>query len=244
MEYHIMNDLARHALELNNEAVSLMLAGEDKTAAKTLAEALAVMQRLQHASSSCTERKSYTTIGAVCNTRALSSQDAGISAASISQTRRIDQCVEFHDMNDVYADQMGSNFIYNPAFVLDARPKPQRETDDLQVYSACLTFNLALIYHRRGVNRGSAHLLTKAEQAYEMGKKFVCGLSLNHRTALSVSLAATNNISVIQFDQGHFSEARQGLNCLAYLIDSAENSRDLFSEREWDGLHLNMVCCC
>ena len=226
-----MNDLARHALELNNEAVSLMLAGEDKSAAKTLAKALAVMKRLHAASSSGTESKSSTVIGAVYNNRASSSQDIGISVASTCDNVA---------MPDVH-HQRGSNFIYNRAFVLDAKPRQQRETHDLHVYSACFLFNLALLYHRRGINQRSAHLLTKAKQAYEMGKKCVCGLSLNHRTALSVSLAATNNISLIQFDQGHFSEVRQGLNCLAHLIDSAENSRDLFSEREWCGLHLNML---
>jgi hypothetical protein len=153
--------------------------------------------------------------------------------------------VVFHDsvaMPDVH-DQMGSNFIYNRAFVIDAaQPKePQRGETELQVYSACFVFNLALIYHRRGINQRSAHLLTKAEKVYEMGKKIVRGLSLSYGTVLSVSLVATNNISLIQFGQGHCSEARHGLSCLAYLIDSTENSRDFFSQKDWDGLHLNML---
>jgi hypothetical protein len=238
-----MNDLARHALELNNEAVSLLLAGEDKAAVKALAEALAVMKRLHRASSSSTESKSSTT-ARVCNP-VLSSQDAGISTASTSQTKSIDQSVVVLHKKNVPGmhNEMGSNFIYNRAFVLDSTrpPKPQQRETDLQVYSACFFFNLALIYHRHGVNQRSVYLLTKAERIYEMAKKLVCGFSLNHRTALSVNLAATNNISQIQFDQGHFSEARQGLYYLAYLIGSAENSLDLFTEREWDGLHLNML---
>jgi hypothetical protein len=247
IEYHIMNELVRHALEHNKDAVSLMLVGEDKKAAKALQEALAVMKRLHHASSSGTESKSSSTALApnACD-RAILSQDAGMSAASTSQTKSMDPFVVFHDnvtMPDVH-DQMGSNnFIYNRAFVLDApQPKePQRGETELQVYSASFVFNLALMYHRRGVNQRSAYLLAKAQKVYEMGKKIVRGLSLNHGTALSISLAATNNISLIQFGQGHLSAARHGLNCVAYLIDSDENSRDLFSEREWDGLHLNML---
>jgi hypothetical protein len=213
-----MNGPARHALELNNEAVQLMLAGEDKTAAKALAEALAVIKRLHPTSIPSSQE-----------------QDAGIL---------LDQeCVVFHEnvvVPDVH-DQMGSNFIYNQAFVFDAMSKPRQRETDLEEYSACFIFNLALIYHRAGVIQRSTRLLLKAEQAYEMAKKCVCGLRLNHRTALSVSMAATNNISLIQFDQGHFSEAREGLHLLACLIDSAENSRDLFNEKEWDGLHLNML---
>jgi hypothetical protein len=245
-----MNDLARQSLELNNEAVSLMLAGEDKKAATALAEAIAVMKRLLlHPAASPTgteeESKSSTTTARVC--RDLSSQDAGVSAASTSGTKSIDQCVVFHGsvvMSDMH-DQTGSNFIYNRAIVLDARPKAQRETAlDLQAYSACFIFNLALLYHRRGVNQRSAHLLTQAAHAYELAKKCVCPpLALKHKTAaLSISLAATNNISLIQFDQGNFSEARQGLHCLADLIeDSAENSRDIFSAREWDGFQMNIM---
>jgi hypothetical protein len=228
-----MNDPAiRHALKLNNEAVSFMLAGEDKAAVKALAEALAVMKRMNGTVAACD--------------RDLSSQDAGISAASTSQTKSIDQGVVFHDnvaMPDLHY-QMGSDFIYNRAFIFDAaRPKePHRGgKTDLRVYSACFIFNLALIYHRRGVNQRSARLLTMAEQTYEMGKRCVCALPLNHRTALFISLAATNNLSIIQFDLGSCLEARQGLNFLAYLINSAEDIRDLFSVREWEGLHLNML---
>jgi hypothetical protein len=94
--------------------------------------------------------------------------------------------------------QQEQTFIFNKALTLsessDCEGTPS--VDDLQVSTATVVFNLALAYHRRGMNTGRAELLIKADKLYSMGLKL---LPEDHhftsRMPIITKLASINNLT-------------------------------------------------
>jgi tetratricopeptide (TPR) repeat protein len=110
-------------------------------------------------------------------------------------------------------------FIFNKALTLSERSgcEGTPSVDDLKVSTATVVYNLALAYHRRGMNTGRAELLIKADKLYSMGLKL---LSEDHqftsRISIITKLASINNLTQLRFDAGDFDKACEGLQHLSH----------------------------
>ena len=109
---------------------------------------------------------------------------------------------------------------------------------DIHVYSAAVIFNLALSHHRQGLH-GNLVSQAKALKLYNMVLKVLDDSMFQFRTAVMVKLATINNLAQIQFANGNYEEAKDGVYHLASFLRIANG--DVLAEPQVQGLLMNVL---
>jgi tetratricopeptide (TPR) repeat protein len=227
------------AISLNNDGVSLLVAGDDQAAAVALSHALSLVKGLLSLS-----------LTRSCDLRGPSLASFGSSndnkLPSCSSTMEV--CEEhkhehglIHSRKPLPCLQDISNFfIYNHTMSISSDSPLTNEM--LPIYSACAILNLALAYHRRGKQGHSIPCMLKAEKMYATIEKLLKNDGMNsNATATVLRIAAANNLSQIRFQRGEYERAREDTEFLAYLIRDVGKVRALLSDEELNGLLCNVV---
>jgi hypothetical protein len=222
------------AIRLNNEGVSLLVAGDDQAAAVALSHALSFVKGLLSLSltRSCDLRDPLpASFG--------SSNDNKLSSCSSTMEVCEHEHELIHSRKPLPCLQDVNFFIYNHTVSISSDSPLTNEM--LPIYSACVILNLALAYHRRGKQAHSIPCMLKAEKMYATIEKLLKNGMNNNATATVLRIAATNNLSQIRFQRGEYERAREGIEFLAYLIRDVGSVRALLSDEELNGLLCNVV---
>jgi tetratricopeptide (TPR) repeat protein len=224
------------AISLNNDGVSLLVAGDDQAAAVALSHALSLVKGLLSLS-----------LTRSCDLRGPSLASFGSSndnkLPSCSSTMEV--CEEhkhelIHSKKPLPCLQDVNFFIYNHTMSISSDSPLTNEM--LPIYSACAILNLALAYHRRGKQAHSIPCMLKAEKMYATIEKLLKNDGMNsNATATVLRIAAANNLSQIRFQRGEYERAREDTEFLAYLIRDVGKVRALLSDEELNGLLCNVV---
>jgi hypothetical protein len=204
------------AVDLNNEAVSMIAAGygNNQKAIARLKRSVSIMRKTAVAVKQCS--------GQAYNTPLAS------SAAPITHHRHHHETVPLpHTM----PDQKGW-FMYNKALRFSAEIVSLASfLEDFHTFSAVVVFNLALSYHRSALcgNQKFASLSGKATSLYSLVLKLDWPNWISSRTSLAtctiVKLAATNNLAQISSESG---DTKLAHDFLKHLSAGIRRSRKCF----------------
>jgi hypothetical protein len=217
-----MNSLIQEAQRLNNEAVMLLILENREQQAVTC-----LMQSLKNM---------------VKHLLAIPSDDNRSSSNSSNMALNDIQLIA-HSLPNL---QDSNSFIYcnllafSPAEACERLPSE----DTIQIYSAVIILNIALVYHRKGVSGNDASW-GKAEEMYGMVTKLLSSYENNRRGTLVAKLAAMNNLSLLHHSQGDYNLFQQGFQNLRYLIDVAGENLEMSSlcgAQMFEGMLLNIIC--
>jgi hypothetical protein len=213
------------AIRLNNEGVSFLITGKDCMATESFSKSLNAVKMLLLNSQ---EKIPY-------GEASYSHQASSVCEHSLLHSTTQLPCFQGNE----------DNYIFQNAITLKAvNLSSGVDKTIMNLYSACTIFNVALLHHRLGMT-GNLTGLRKAEHMYRLSAKLLqqeTKAGTSNGTALLVRLAALNNLSQIQFEQGSFREARQGIHVLSFLVRSAQTwCSALFSIHEWNCLLSNIM---
>jgi hypothetical protein len=216
------------ALQLNNEGVSLLLQNEDVAAVHHLTEALTmVKQALGLLQQPCT-------IG-------LEEESSESLVVVLLPSEEEEELRMVHDSIYTIPDFTSNDdcFIYNGAIVFSSSSSSTTTTpirsqeQDLNVYSACIILNIAMIYHRQGLLCGNKRrvCLEKADLMYDMVLRLLLGDNEGGGggggTALLVQLASLNNRSLIRLEQGDYDFSRSSFYLLTRILTSTRDEQQV-----------------
>ena len=208
------------ALQLNNEGVRLLLAGNDVDGMTYLTDALTRVKTL------------------------LSSGQGADSMAYRHGVSITPPNVQFmHGATYKLAGlQDDCCFIYGNALIFNLDNKTLPSSDHVHIYTSVIILNVTLAYHRRGLSANAACLF-KAEKMYEMVGKLLSTSTAAQGTELLVKTAAINNLSQLRYDHGDYAFAREGFQYLASLISYAGEGLQAFNGEEdvYRGMVLNAL---
>jgi tetratricopeptide (TPR) repeat protein len=109
---------------------------------------------------------------------------------------------------------------------------------DAHVYSAAVIFNLALAHHR-GALQGNEEYRKKAVKLYTMVLRVLDDSLIEFRAAVMVKLATINNLAQIQFANGDYEAAREGLSHLSNFVRVANG--EVLAEPQVRGLLMSVL---
>lgn len=208
------------ALQLNNEGVRLLLAGNDVDGMTYLTDALTRV-KMMLSSRRGTDTVTYPHGAGVTPPNVQFMHGATYKLAGLH-----DDCC----------------FIYGNALIFNMDYNVMPSTDYIHIYTSVIILNVALAYHRRGLSANATCLL-KAEKMYEMVGKLLATSTAAQGTELLVKTAAINNLSQLRYDQGDYAFARDGFQYLASLISYAGDRLHAFNCEEdvYRGMVLNAL---
>jgi hypothetical protein len=237
------------AIRLNNEGVTLLVAGDDHAATFALSHALSFVKRLlslttagsspcdlrgpKHGAAASASSSNVNKLSPCSSTSTSTSAGAGMEACGGGTNE-----VRIHSRKPLPSLQDGDFFIYN--HTISIASESPLTNDMLPLYSACVILNMALAYHRRGKQAHSIPCLLKAEKMYATIEKLLNGVN-NNAAAEVLRIAATNNLSQIRYHKGDYAQAREDVEYLAYLIRDVGSVRTLLSDEELNGLLCNVL---
>ena len=213
-----------YAVRLNNEAVSLLLAGNDQQAVECLTKSVSLMKRVLARATSHGAPSPSSSSGFIGLSTSQSSRASGpISPSSASS---VDSSICIHHASSSLAGLADRQcYIYNQALtisnmdcdgVFSSSSSSCHIESYAQVYSAVIIFNMALAHHR-GRRNGNKKCAERAIVLYNMIMRLLRH-SGTSGTAGVVKFATINNLSQLRFEQGHYSQAREGLDYLSTLM--------------------------
>ena len=213
-----------YAVRLNNEAVSLLLAGNDQQAVECLTKSVSLMKRVLARATSHGAPSPSSSSGFIGLSTSQSSRASGpISPSSASS---VDSSICIHHASSSLAGLADRQcYIYNQALtisnmdcdgVFSSSSSSCHIESYAQVYSAVIIFNMALAHHR-GRRNGNKKCADRAIVLYNMIMRLLRH-SGTSGTAGVVKFATINNLSQLRFEQGHYSQAREGLDYLSTLM--------------------------
>ena len=226
------------ALNLNNQGVELLLQNQDTEAVTCFTRALGMVKHVLLQPSD---------------------DDDSDCDSMASDANNVDRYSDILHA-DIYAVpafqksamNAGLGFVYNGAITLSsasATRTNQAQHNELEgciseahmnVYSAAIIYNIALVYHRQGVRYCKNICLEKAEKMYDMLLKLVGysgditsldeSMLPQDGTALLLRIAAINNCSLIRLDKGDYEFPRHGFHHLSRVLTTLgnDNARALF----------------
>jgi hypothetical protein len=211
-------DIFAQAARLNNQGVTALLEGDDKAAVAALTQSITIMKQ---------ELSKVTENDDMTKSAPFSSDDDREDSTTTVKLPG------FHGAQDSY--------IFADAINI---PEHGDQTVlDIQIYSAAVIFNLALVAHREGNTiLGNASSRAKAQKLYLMVLKVLNNQYMNNRVAVIVKLAAINNLSQIRFDCGEYELAREGLTHLSIFMQTSGNTSDaMLEEPKIQGILMNVL---
>jgi hypothetical protein len=200
-----------YAIQLNNEGVTLLSAGEDQKAVLNFIRSLAMVRK---------EIFNETPSDESSTSPFKSLRSAMPSQAPLSNLKD------------------SSYFIYNRTMTIT--PGYPKTPAAIPIYSACIILNLALAYHCLG-KQGYRGCIQKAEIMYEMVTKMLAGPPRDNETSVSIRMVAINNLCQIHQEQNRYSETTEEIESLSVLINQAVSSRGFFNDSDLHLLILNVM---
>jgi hypothetical protein len=232
-----VNATLESALRLNNEAVSLLVGGQERQALLQLQQAVGLVKRniarhLHKKSGSRASSSSSTRSRSEVNDRQiLTLGQLHQDSVQLSGLANL-QCYVFNRAFRVSADQLPSTSIEKAA----------------QTGSAIIIFNMALVLHRTCLLRNRSVPASKPLALYKIVLqllKSTSGTSLSSQASMqgiagAIQLAALNNMAQLQFEEGEYTEATRGFGSLAHLMTTMQ--RAPLGDSEMRGIVINILC--
>lgn len=209
-----MNSLDRIRV-MNNEAASLLLkAGDEERAVKFWSKSLSLLKKLLVEPSSGTQKN-------------LSDDDGFFLAIGGSLPPLPTRC----------------SFVYTKVFNIVSRGTSDCCEFGIQLFIACVVFNVAVVHHHKGIQQDEPDFLNKAKSLYQVSLKLLKQVSAERlsATALLLKLVCLNNLSSLYFDEANHKESSSMIEVLLSALPSGEDDLDLFTAEEWDGLLTNAM---
>ena len=253
------------AIELNNQGVALLQKGDDREAVAKLSKSLVLVQGLLNtpgSPSNCNPNTSTSSLGSSGppHKRLRRSSSMTMSSLAFEEQEHQEQpsfCVRSNAPLSSLDDQ--EFFVFNEAVEL-SRTNSEPSRDILPIYSACVIFNLALVYHRRAHSGGSSHhknanlCRQKASKMYSMIVRLLhgwqCQSQINrdlrsHTSCVLLQVAALNNLSHLQRHQDTTasSSPTSSLHTLGRLLQRYSNNvaTSIFTKEERNAMLLNVI---
>jgi hypothetical protein len=236
--------------QMNNEAVAMMVAGDDHAALAILKRAVCLTKavlRLQPPVLAHAEVRPPPVVGFVesiarlhsvkkeennvPSRMSLSPQEVKNSGSENKNTNLIhQQSAELRYMHD------REWFLFNKAIYFDTEAVSSAApfAGDIHTYCAVVIFNLALVYHRN-IIRGNTNCIGKAEPLYALIVKLLGHNCTNSLTATMVKLASMNNLAQLRYAAGHIQEVQgRRLLQLSVAIRRSRRTFQYFQSDESD----------
>jgi hypothetical protein len=223
-----MNNALPNAIQLNNEAASLLQAGSTMEALHCFQRALAIM-KLSFVDHEC--------------------HDPGTLVDWTDTPRSTPPAIPTKDLG--CCRQGGSIYFYSRPMVLSAddalAPLQSDSVIRVRVVSAFIVFNLALGYHRLGIETGSDEPLQDALKLYQIVltsqnvERFV---DEKTRSDLEVLLCVVlNNLSHLHFEFCEYSTSMYCVDCMAEWAMQTEclERPNYLQEYEAEEIKLNTI---
>ena len=231
----------QQVLRLNNEGVSMLASGEKGKAVGLLKDSLRLMQ-----DEFARERAAGDLLDAANNTASIVTAPAKCdSTETQEEPSRLYEKIEmdgFRDSSDF--------FVFNSAMKLSpealAKHSRQHDPDISILFTACVLFNTAMIYHNHGILQTNQTCLGKAAGLYSQTIKLFrtcAGQSEMNATSSMIEMAALNNLSHIYLVEGDQVQSRQLLEDLAGLtafVGAFNFAPRLFADKDVNQLLVNI----
>jgi len=143
--------------------------------------------------------------------------------------------------NDEFITSPASVFaIFNRAIVVSWDSILTTKQEDCGSLVAAVSFyNIGLLYHREGVERGCTEHLAQALKEYEMAYATLLLNELPPSTVLDLVLfGLANNMGHIY---AHFFDTNQSRNCRNYLIQRINNYSELLSREDFSFVSVHIL---
>jgi hypothetical protein len=233
---------------LNNEAVSLLMAGETQIAIQALMQSVALLKPVLSDMSSFYQQQQVSSRKKF----KISLQDNVIDSPPASSPLALVENICIHKASSPLSSLTGrQNYIYNRAFrfsMEDAATYRTTRTSferTAHINGAIIIFNVALAYHVGYLNGNKAcakraiMLYSKVLKLLLKNRRGVAGSS----TANVMKVAAMNNISQLRFEEGDYHRAREGLDQLYELMSILKDAPQLqeLDENEYREILMNIM---
>eukprot|EP00934_Nitzschia_sp_Nitz4_P006968 Nitzschia sp. Nitz4//scaffold159_size51929//40936//41610//NITZ4_006885-RA/size51929-processed-gene-0.55-mRNA-1//-1//CDS//3329537592//6958//frame0 len=205
-----------YAIELNNESVSLLYAGQDEQAVTKLSKALSMVRQQISVNPS---KGSWQPMP----------DPTACKGARVAMPSRV-PLAQLRDAN---------YFLYNQCITIPTTL--QRNPKDIPLFCACIVLNLALTYHRLA-QRGYYSCMEKAEKMYTMAIRLLGGPQFSSNvTALSIRLIAFNNLAQVHQELRRFDETRADIQEMSSMLNEAMSNGAFFTNCDLRSFVLNVM---
>jgi hypothetical protein len=229
------------ALRLNNDAVSLILAGQEREALSKLQQAVGMVKRNIMAHVHRSARKS--------RAPKLLSGNRSSEEINLPTLMTLDH---FHQ-DSVQLSGLGNHqcYVYNRAFRVSAEQLTASNIEKTaQIGSAIIIFNMALILHRACLLHTRSVPASKSLALYNIVLQLVRSSSGSRTTvdpsfslqgiAGAIQLAALNNTAQLQLEVGDYFHATREFGNLANLMSTIQQAP--LEASEMRGVVMNILC--
>jgi hypothetical protein len=218
-------NLFEHPIRLNNEGIAFMAKEKDEEAIDCLLRSIKLMKKELIMKASTMDEV----------------QDHNQSTSSDALVR--DQGND-HSTFTVPGMDDGQNCIFAEAITFPQEFEIVPDEQDIQVYSAAIIFNLALVFHAKGKRggEGNSSFLIRAEKLYVMVLKVItCTVHARpNRTSVLVKLGSINNLSQIRYERGEFDHSQEGRLYISNFLNTS-GSDHFINEPNIQGLLINVL---
>jgi hypothetical protein len=217
-----------HSVRLNNEAVSLLIRGNDRQAMESLKKAVSFVKGVVAKQGNVMDTTGASI--APCHSKAKSCCD--------SKAAKEDAYV-YHDSIPLSNLADRHCHIYSRALTITFDKLPSDLGRAAQMCLAVVIFNLALSFHRQAL-RAKSKCLERAVSLYNMVIRLLRYSSLRGTAGL-VKLATINNVSQLRYEQGNYALAREGLDHLSSLVRVTTAKHPQLMDCELQGVIMNVL---
>jgi hypothetical protein len=215
------------ALSLNNDAVALLVAGQDRKALAQLQQSVALVKRI---------------IARHLHSRGRSSPKGVIDLDTSSSPLRVSLMKHLHQDSVQLSGLTNLQcYVYNRAFRISSEELLQEDLEGAaQIGSAIIIFNMALVLHRACLLKNRLVPSAKSMALYKIVLQLLKQSPIEGITG-AIKLAAANNMAQLQFEEGDYGDATQGFARLASLMTSLQGEAPLGAS-EMRGIVINILC--
>jgi hypothetical protein len=230
------------ALRLNNDAVSLILAGQEREALSKLQQAVGMVKRNIMTYVHRSARKSRAPKGLRSGNR--SSEEINLPTLMTQD--------HFHQ-DSVQLSGLGTLqcYVYNRAFRVSAEQLTAWTIEKAaQIGSAIIIFNMALVLHRACLLHTRTVPASKSLALYNIvlqlvrspsGSRTTCDPSFSlEGIAGAIQLAALNNTAQLQLEVGDYFHATREFGNLAHLMTIIQQAP--LEASDMRGVVMNIIC--
>ncbi|KAL3934078.1 MAG: hypothetical protein SGBAC_010126 [Bacillariaceae sp.] len=183
----------QEASRLNNEGVTALVEGDEKTSISLLMSTVKMMKQC------------------------IASPDHG--AALESCLRESSSCFRSFSTVEVTHATFDEHIFFRQAIMIPSHDEESSPLD-IYIYSAAVIFNLALAHHVQGSKNKNAR--NKAQKLYSTIMKILDARVGHMQSALLLKLACINNMAHIRFEDGEFDRVQDGLGQLTALLKTTD----------------------